>query len=89
MQELHRHDREDKKRAQYLEVEDHLTPEEHRSYALSQLPGQSSKHTGFAFDSPGYESFFAAQAGVFTPQKPWEVARRASVMKSRAKPPRT
>ncbi|CAO2829122.1 unnamed protein product [Amaranthus hypochondriacus] len=89
IQELHRHDCEDNKRAQYLEVEDNLTPEEHRSYALSQLPGQSSKHTGFAFDSPGYESFFAAQAGVFTPQKAWEVARRASVMKSRAKPTRT
>ncbi|XP_057530922.1 phospholipid-transporting ATPase 3-like [Amaranthus tricolor] len=89
VQEMHWHDPDDSLRAQFLEVQDHLTPEEHRSYALSQLPAQRSKHTGFAFDSPGYESFFAAQAGVFAPQKPWDVARRASMMKSRAKPPKT
>lgn len=89
IQECHRHEPDDSQRAQFLEVKDHLTAEEARSYALSQLPGQRSKHTGFAFDSPGYESFFAAQAGVFAPQKPWDVARRATMMKSRTKPPKT
>ncbi|EMS47399.1 Phospholipid-transporting ATPase 3 [Triticum urartu] len=39
----------------------HLSPEEARSYAISMLPRENSKHTGFAFDSPGYESFFASQ----------------------------
>lgn len=89
IQELHRHEPDDNRRQQLLEVQNHLTAEEERSYALAQLPGQRSKHTGFAFDSPGYESFFAAQAGVFTPQKPWDVARRATMMKARAKPPKT
>uniref|UniRef100_A0A803MBN0 Phospholipid-transporting ATPase n=1 Tax=Chenopodium quinoa TaxID=63459 RepID=A0A803MBN0_CHEQI len=88
IQEIHRHEPDDNHRAQFLEIRDHLTAEEARSYALSQLPGQRSKHTGFAFDSPGYESFFAAQAGVFAPHKPWDVARRATMMKSRAKPPK-
>ncbi|KAJ8445404.1 hypothetical protein Cgig2_031217 [Carnegiea gigantea] len=49
--------------------------------ALVLVP--SSRHTGFAFDSPGYESFFAAQAGVFAPQKAWDVARRASTRRSK------
>ncbi|KNA17746.1 hypothetical protein SOVF_076110 [Spinacia oleracea] len=89
IQEIHRHEPDDNRRAQFLEVREHLTAEEARSYALAQLPGQRSKHTGFAFDSPGYESFFAAQAGVFAPQKPWDVARRATMMKSRAKTPKT
>uniref|UniRef100_A0A803MB35 Phospholipid-transporting ATPase n=1 Tax=Chenopodium quinoa TaxID=63459 RepID=A0A803MB35_CHEQI len=88
IQEIHRHEPDDNHRAQFFEVQDHLTAEEARSYALAQLPGQRSKHTGFAFDSPGYESFFAAQAGVFAPHKPWDVARRATMMKSRAKPPK-
>ncbi|KAK9750881.1 hypothetical protein RND81_02G228100 [Saponaria officinalis] len=86
IQEIHRHEPDDNTRAQYLEIQSHLTPEEARSYAISQLPSQRSKHTGFAFDSPGYESFFAAQAGVYAPQKPWDVARRASMAKSRTKP---
>lgn len=42
---------------------------------------EKSKHTGFAFDSPGYESFFAERAGVFTPHKAWAVARRASIIR--------
>ncbi|XP_074274505.1 phospholipid-transporting ATPase 3-like [Silene latifolia] len=91
IQELHRHEPDDNRRAQYLEVQSHLTPEEARSYALSQLPSQRSKHTGFAFDSPGYESFFAAQVGVLAPQKPWDVARRATMAKgskARTKPPK-
>ena len=71
-------------RAQLLEVENQLTPAEARSYAISQLPREISKHTGFAFDSPGYESFFAAQLGVYAPQKAWDVARRASA-KSKSK----
>ncbi|EPS73148.1 hypothetical protein M569_01607, partial [Genlisea aurea] len=84
VQEIHRHEAEDS-RIGLLEIgNDNLTPNEARSYAIMQLPGQKSKHTGFAFDSPGYESFFASQAGVFVPQKAWDVARRAS-MKNRAK----
>ncbi|XP_073305028.1 phospholipid-transporting ATPase 3-like isoform X2 [Primulina huaijiensis] len=84
VQEIHRNES-DGSRIGLLEIgNDNLTQDEARSYALMQLPGQKSKHTGFAFDSPGYESFFASQAGVFVPQKAWDVARRAS-MKSRPK----
>lgn len=70
-----------------MEIRNELSPDEARRYAIMQLPGQKSKHTGFAFDSPGYESFFASQAGVLAPQKAWDVARRAS-MKTRPKAPR-
>ncbi|AQK65511.1 Phospholipid-transporting ATPase 3 [Zea mays] len=62
----------------------HLSPQEARSYMMSMLPRESSKHTGFAFDSPGYESFFASQQGVGVPHKPWDVARRASMKQQRA-----
>jgi len=82
---MHHHEPDVNVRAQYLEVETRMTPEEARTFALAQLPSQRSKHTGFAFDSPAYESFFAAQAGVHAPQKPWDVVRRASMVK-RAKP---
>ncbi|XP_057417723.1 phospholipid-transporting ATPase 3-like [Lotus japonicus] len=82
IQEIHRHELDNTGRAQLLESQ--LTPAEARSYAISQLPREISKHTGFAFDSPGYESFFAAQLGVYAPPKAWDVARRAS-MKSRPK----
>nr|XP_016433591.1 PREDICTED: phospholipid-transporting ATPase 3-like [Nicotiana tabacum] len=85
VQEIHRHEIDS--RMGLLEIGNELTPEEERSYAIRQLPGQKSKHTGFAFDSPGYESFFASQAGVSIPQKAWDVARRAS-MKPRSKMPR-
>ncbi|KAJ6323717.1 hypothetical protein OIU76_011083 [Salix suchowensis] len=87
IQEIHRHEPDDNTRAGLLEVGSQLTPQEERSYALSQLPRELSKHTGFAFDSPGYESFFAAQLGVYAPQKAWDVARRAS-MKSKPKTPK-
>ncbi|KZV53133.1 phospholipid-transporting ATPase 3-like [Dorcoceras hygrometricum] len=84
VQEIHSNES-DSSRMGLLEIgNDNLTQDEARSYAMMQLPGQKSKHTGFAFDSPGYESFFASQAGVFVPQKAWDVARRAS-MKSRPK----
>ncbi|XP_047319881.1 phospholipid-transporting ATPase 3-like [Impatiens glandulifera] len=56
-----------------------LNPEESRRFAMARLPREGSKHTGFAFDSPGYESFFASQAGVLAPLKAWDVARRASM----------
>lgn len=56
-----------------------MTPEEARRFAFAQLPGQSSRHTGFAFDSPDYESFFALQHGVVAPHKAWDVIRRASM----------
>ncbi|XP_022942468.1 phospholipid-transporting ATPase 3-like [Cucurbita moschata] len=84
VQEIHRHEPDGRSAVGLLEIPNHLTPEEARSYAMSQLPRELSKHTGFAFDSPGYESFFAAQLGIYAPQKAWDVARRASV-KSRLK----
>ncbi|KAM7269267.1 hypothetical protein ACFE04_024764 [Oxalis oulophora] len=82
VQEIHK-DEHDDRRKTGLEVGNQLTPEEARSYAVAQLPRELSKHTGFAFDSPGYESFFASQLGIYAPQKAWDVARRASV---RSKP---
>ncbi|XP_051144581.1 phospholipid-transporting ATPase 3-like isoform X2 [Andrographis paniculata] len=79
VQEIHRHEP-DSGRIGLLQIGNNgLTPDEARSYAVMQLPGQQSRHTGFAFDSPGYESFFASQAGVYVPQKAWDVARRASM----------
>ncbi|KAL9268042.1 Phospholipid-transporting ATPase 3-like protein [Drosera capensis] len=87
IQEMHRDEPDDNRNSRLLEVESHLTPEQARTYAIAQLPQQRSKHTGFAFDSPGYESFFAAQVGVHAPQKAWDVARRASVKRSRSKKP--
>lgn len=58
-----------------------LSQDEARSYKVLQLPGQMSRHTGFGFDSPGYESFFASQADVYVPQKAWDVARKATAKK--------
>ncbi|KAJ8773740.1 hypothetical protein K2173_006390 [Erythroxylum novogranatense] len=87
VQEIHRNEPDDNSRAELLEIENRLTPQEERSYAVAQLPRELSKHTGFAFDSPGYESFFAAQLGIYAPQKAWDVARRASV-RSRPKIPK-
>ena len=86
VQEIHRHEPESAGRSDLLEIENQLTPAEARRYAISLLPQERSKHTGFAFDSPGYESFFAAQLGIYAPQKAWDVARRAS-MKYRPKTP--
>ncbi|KAL5554018.1 hypothetical protein UlMin_041419 [Ulmus minor] len=79
VQEIHMHEPEGITRTELLEVGSQLTPAEARSYAISQLPRELSKHTGFAFDSPGYESFFASQLGIYAPQKAWDVARRASI----------
>lgn len=79
VQEIHWHEVDDRSRTDLLEVGNQLTPEEARSYAIAQLPREISKHTGFAFDSPGYESFFASQLGIYAPQKAWDVARRASM----------
>ena len=86
VQEIHRHEP-DSSSAGLLEIGNQLTPDEARSFAVAQLPREKSKHTGFTFDSPGYESCLAAPAGVFSPQKPGGVARRAS-MRSPAKAPR-
>ncbi|KAJ9554377.1 hypothetical protein OSB04_018422 [Centaurea solstitialis] len=86
VQEIHRHEPESIG-AGLLAVGNQLTPEEERRYAFALLPRERSKHTGFAFDSPGYESFFATQQGVTTPQKPWDVIRRAS-MRQKTKSPR-
>ncbi|CAN1321190.1 Phospholipid-transporting ATPase 3 [Linum perenne] len=79
VQEMHKNDPEDNSRSGLLEIGNRLTPQEERSFAIAQLPRELSKHTGFAFDSPGYESFFAGQHGVHAPQKAWDVARRASM----------
>ncbi|XP_039003611.1 phospholipid-transporting ATPase 3-like isoform X2 [Hibiscus syriacus] len=68
-----------------LESKHEHTAEVARSSEISRLPREVSKHSGFAFDSPGYESFFASQFGKYVPPKAWDVARRAS-MKSKAKP---
>ncbi|KAK3153697.1 hypothetical protein QOZ80_2BG0179880 [Eleusine coracana subsp. coracana] len=87
IQEMHKDDPHEYSRVQLPETS-HLSPEEARSYAISMLPRENSKHTGFAFDSPGYESFFASQQGVGVPHKPWDVARRASI-KQRQQPQRT
>ncbi|KAI8539269.1 hypothetical protein RHMOL_Rhmol09G0169000 [Rhododendron molle] len=85
IQEIHRHEP-DRPRPQIIQL---LTPEEERSFAVAQIPREStSKHTGFAFDSPGYESFFASNAGVFAPHKAWDVARRASVSRKPKTPRR-
>lgn len=86
VQEIHRHEPE-AVGAGLLAVGNQLTPEEERRYAFALLPRERSKHTGFAFDSPGYESFFASQQGVTAPQKPWDVIRRAS-MRQKTKSPR-
>ncbi|WOL18362.1 phospholipid-transporting ATPase 3-like [Canna indica] len=88
VQEIHRDEVEGISRTEFLEIGNHLTPDEARSYAISQLPRETSKHTGFAFDSPGYESFFASQAGVLAPQKSWDVARRASMRTSKKTSPK-
>ncbi|XWS34910.1 hypothetical protein CRYUN_Cryun21dG0077800 [Craigia yunnanensis] len=85
VQEIHKDEANDIGRSDLLEIENQLTPDEARSYAVSQLPREISKHTGFAFDSPAYESFFASQLGIYAPQKAWDVARRAS-MRSKPKP---
>lgn len=55
------------------------TVEDRRRIQMAQLPKERSKHTGFSFDSPGFESFFAAQEGVPPPAKSWDIARRASM----------
>ncbi|XP_019421458.1 PREDICTED: phospholipid-transporting ATPase 3-like [Lupinus angustifolius] len=84
IQEMHRQEYDDTGREQLIEMGGILSPAEAKSHGVSQLPQEISKHTGFAFDSPGYESFFAAQLGIYAPQKAWDVARRAS-MKPRLK----
>ncbi|KAI4383555.1 hypothetical protein MLD38_009381 [Melastoma candidum] len=84
VQEIHRHEPDDFTREGALHIVNRLTEEEARAFTITQLPREKSKHTGFAFDSPGYESFFASQAGVLAPQKPWDVVRRAS-MRSKQK----
>lgn len=38
-----------------------------RSQAMASLPRLTSKkHTGFAFDTPGFESFFAKQVRAYS-----------------------
>ncbi|XP_028110726.1 phospholipid-transporting ATPase 3-like [Camellia sinensis] len=77
-QEIHRQEP-DNGCAGLLEIGNQLTPNDARSFGVAQLPRENSRQTGFSFDSPGYESFFASQAGVPAPHKAWNVARRASV----------
>eukprot|EP00250_Pteridium_aquilinum_P005611 c15683_g1_i1 orf=163-3783(+) len=54
----------------------HLSSEDQTSIALAQLPREMSRHTGYSFDSPSFESFFASQEGVSTPHGAYDVARR-------------
>ncbi|GMJ04749.1 aminophospholipid ATPase 3 [Hibiscus trionum] len=85
VQEIHKDDIHSTGTSDLLELKQQLTPDEARSYEISKLPKEVSKHTGFAFDSPGYESFFASQFSKYVPPKAWDVARRAS-MRSKATP---
>lgn len=62
-----------------VESPPHLTADEQQSFAMAQLPHEMSRHTGYAFDSPSFESFFAIQKGVANPHRAWDVARRASM----------
>jgi phospholipid-transporting ATPase len=55
-----------------------LSAEEERQLGMVQLPREMSKQTGFSFDSPGFESFFAMQEGVHAPARSWDIARSAS-----------
>ncbi|KAJ7538191.1 hypothetical protein O6H91_11G037600 [Diphasiastrum complanatum] len=66
-----------------LENQPILSTEEQRRLAMAQLPRERSKHTGFSFDSPGFESFFAMQEGVASPHRSWDIARRASMQPRR------
>ncbi|KAI4385176.1 hypothetical protein MLD38_003231 [Melastoma candidum] len=84
VQEIHRDEQYDFTREGALHIANRLTEEEARTFAITLLPRETSRHRGFAFDSPGFESFFASQQGVFAAQKPWDVVRRAS-MRSKQK----
>ncbi|KAK1425808.1 hypothetical protein QVD17_21169 [Tagetes erecta] len=85
VQEVHRNES-DAVGVGLLDIGTQLSPEEEMRYAFAMLPKENSKHTGFAFDSPGYESFFATQQGVVAPQKAWDVVRRASMKPKDMKP---
>ncbi|KAJ0676484.1 putative P-type phospholipid transporter [Helianthus annuus] len=85
VQEVHRHES-DAVGVGLLDIGHQLSPEDEIRYAFAMLPKENSKHTGFAFDSPGYESFFASQQGVVAPQKAWDVVRRASMKPKDKKP---
>ncbi|MCO5558594.1 hypothetical protein L7F22_012180 [Adiantum nelumboides] len=57
----------------------YLSSEEQTSIALAQLPREMSRHTGYSFDSPCFDSFFASQEGVSMSHRSYEIARRASM----------
>ncbi|KAJ8640944.1 hypothetical protein MRB53_017638 [Persea americana] len=44
IQEIHRNDPEVRSRSEFLEIGTKMTPEEARSFAICQLPRESSKH---------------------------------------------
>ncbi|XAR53186.1 Phospholipid-translocating ATPase [Bertholletia excelsa] len=84
VQEIHRHRPENAKTGlPLLESGKQLSRSGSTRFILPQLSRERSSthssHTGFAFDSPGYESFFASQEGISAPQKAWDVARKASM----------
>ncbi|KAK8647609.1 hypothetical protein V6N13_121340 [Hibiscus sabdariffa] len=85
IQEMHKDDIHCTGPSGVLGSKQQLIPDEERSNEISQLPREVSKHSGFAFDSPGYESFFASQSGKYVPPNAWDVARRAS-MRHKATP---
>ncbi|GBG85508.1 hypothetical protein CBR_g40147 [Chara braunii] len=41
------------------------------------------QNTGFSFDTPEFESFFASQEGVKAPARSWDIAQRVSMNKRR------
>lgn len=64
----------------------HLSAEEQTSIALAQLPREMSRHTGYSFDSPCFDSFFASQEGVSMSHRSYDIARRASMRGPRRLP---
>ncbi len=62
-----------------LDASAELSAEEERQLGIAQLPREMSKHTGFSFNSPGFEYFFAMQEGVHAPARSWDIARSASM----------
>ncbi|KAJ1427769.1 hypothetical protein SESBI_09442 [Sesbania bispinosa] len=65
---MHRHEPDLTGRTQLLEIGNQLTPAEARSYAISQLPREISKHTGFALILLG-TSRFSLHSLVYMPHQ--------------------
>ncbi|GAQ83484.1 phospholipid-transporting ATPase 3 [Klebsormidium nitens] len=71
-----------------MHLETGMTPADERSAAMAMMPGlPSGRHTGFSFDTPGFQSFFADQQGYHQDEKSWDIARRASMVHRRVDRP--